>query len=307
VEEIEEQLTRLDAGVAALKRVQANLKRYRAAVLKAACEGSLVPTEAALARQEGRRYEPASALLDRFKSQKAEGSESPASGTRRRGAGVTLPRDFRHLPEGWAWTTVNDLALRVQYGHTASAIDRRTGPRFLRITDIQDEHVDWSTVPSCEISDEEKRSYALRPGDIVFARTGATVGKSFMLNGPLPEAVFASYLIRVTPLTQPIATWLWVYFRSPDYWRQVGAAKAGVGQPNVNGEKLRALRVPVPPLAEQYRIVAEVDRRLSLADNLGRIVAASLRHTTRLRQAVLGSFFSPWPAGVLAADSTHER
>ena len=64
VAEIEKQFTRLEAAVTALKRVQANLKRYRAAVLKAACEGRLVPTEAELARREGRSYEPASNLLN---------------------------------------------------------------------------------------------------------------------------------------------------------------------------------------------------------------------------------------------------
>ena len=66
VAEIEKQLTRLDASVAALERVRANLKRYRASVLKTACEGRLVPTEAELAHAENRDYEPADRLLQRI-------------------------------------------------------------------------------------------------------------------------------------------------------------------------------------------------------------------------------------------------
>ena len=76
VAEIEKQFTRLDASVAALKRAQANLRRYRASVLKAACEGKLVPTEADLARVEGRDYEPASQLLDRILTERRAHWES---------------------------------------------------------------------------------------------------------------------------------------------------------------------------------------------------------------------------------------
>src|SRR2546427_683401 len=103
------------------------------------------------------------------------------------------------LPRGWRRVSVKDMADSIQYGHTASAVQRNDGPRFLRITDIQDGRVDWNAVPSCNIPKEEIPKYRLTTGDLVFARTGATTGKSFLI-GDCPEAVFASYLIRVRVL-----------------------------------------------------------------------------------------------------------
>ena len=111
VAEIEKQFTRLDASVAALKRVQANLKRYRASILKSACEGSLVPAEAKLAGAEGRGYEPANVLLERLlaarrarwesqEKRRGKYKEPPAADT------SALPQ----LPEGWAWVTVAQVA-----------------------------------------------------------------------------------------------------------------------------------------------------------------------------------------------------
>ena len=95
VAEIETQFTRLDAGVAALKRVQANLRRYKAAVLKAACEGRLVPTEAELARVEGREFEPASVLLERIRAARAA---VPAKPKRGRGAALRESSEDKVAP-----------------------------------------------------------------------------------------------------------------------------------------------------------------------------------------------------------------
>ena len=111
VAEIEKQFTRLNASVAALKRVQANLKRYRACVLKAACEGKLVPTEAEVARAKGRDYEPANQLLARILAERRARWEAQE---KRRGKYVEPsppdPSDLPELPEGWAWATVAQLA-----------------------------------------------------------------------------------------------------------------------------------------------------------------------------------------------------
>ncbi|HLT37094.1 MAG TPA: hypothetical protein VK034_12440, partial [Enhygromyxa sp.] len=120
VAEIEKQFTRLDAAVATLKRVQANLERARASVLKAAVEGRLVPTEAELARAEGRVYEPASVLLERidtpprpsrWKSRSLEVIPGHAA------LAVNNPRT--PLPEGWQWALLADIA-RLESGHTPS-------------------------------------------------------------------------------------------------------------------------------------------------------------------------------------------
>ena len=307
VAEIEKQFTRLDAGVTALKRVQASLKRYRASVLKAACEGRLVPTEAELSKhnevgraRRARRhpngglgetalptnpdYETGAQLLTRILATRRQNWQ----GRGKYKEPATLDTtNLPPLPEGWAWATVEQLSNNVQYGLTASAIQRTSGVRFLRITDIQDRRVDWNTVPSCDASIEDIADLKLLSGDIVFARTGATVGKSFLLKAPFPESVFASYLIRISPSTDFLSTWLHIFFQSPDYWKQIHESSVGIGQPNVNGTKLQSLIVPLPPLLEQTRIVTEVERCLSIIDELEPQLVTMHSRATRLRQSIL--------------------
>lgn len=125
------------------------------------------------------------------------------------------PEGAKELPNGWRRVAVKAMADSIQYGHTASAIQRKDGPRFLRITDIQDGRVDWNAVPSCDIPKDEVAKYKLAPGDLVFARTGATTEKSFLI-GDCPEAVFASYLIRVRVSTDVDSRYLATFFQSPD-------------------------------------------------------------------------------------------
>ena len=144
------------------------------------------------------------------------------------------------LPKGWRRVAIKDMADSIQYGHTASAVVRKDGPRFLRITDIQDGRVDWDAVPSCDIPKEEIPKYRLSSGDLVFARTGATTGKSFLI-GDCPEAVFASYLIRVRVSADVDSGYLSAFFQSPDYWRQIEGGKRGIGHP------CSRPRRPIPP------------------------------------------------------------
>ncbi len=124
------------------------------------------------------------------------------------------------LRSSWKRVRVRDVSNSIQYGHTASAINRPEGPRFLRITDIQNGRVDWSSVPSCDIPPDDVSKYRLRKGDLVFARTGATTGKSFLID-ECPEAVFASYLIRVGVSGEIDSRYLAAFFQSPDYWQQI--------------------------------------------------------------------------------------
>ena len=195
-------------------------------------------------------------------------------------------KDGGELPNGWRRVAIKDMADSIQYGHTASAIDRQDGPRFLRITDIQDGRVDWSAVPSCDIPRDDIPKYRLSSGDLVFARTGATTGKSFLI-GDCPEAVFASYLIRVRVSADVDSRYLSAFFQSPDYWRQIEGGKRGIGQPNVNGQVLGEVQFPIAPLPEQRRIVAEIEKqftRLEAGVAALRRVQAKLK---RYRAAVL--------------------
>ena len=167
------------------------------------------------------------------------------------------------LPEGWAMTKLEMLATDVSYGYTASSTDAAVGPKMLRITDIQDNAVNWTDVPYCLIEEEKKAKYLLRKNDLVFARTGATVGKSFLIKNEPPEAVYASYLIRVRTASDSLISLLSYFFNSQQYWTQITEFSAGIGQPNVNGTKLKDLDIPLPPLAEQKVIAEKLDTLLA--------------------------------------------
>jgi type I restriction enzyme S subunit len=149
---------------------------------------------------------------------------------------------------------------RIDYGLTASAIDKKDGPRFLRITDMQDDAVDWSTVPSCECSSREYEEKKLAAGDIVFARTGATTGKSYLVRELSEPVVFASYLIRVRASKKIDPIYLSYFFKSPMYWHQIKIMANGAAQPGVNSSKLKELEIPLPPLPEQKRIATILDK-----------------------------------------------
>ena len=148
----------------------------------------------------------------------------------------------------------------IQYGYTTSSSLLGKGPKLLRITDIQKGSVDWESVPRCATDDDTHGRFSLRDGDIVFARSGATVGKSFLIQGDVHDAVFASYLIRVRfDRLRVEPRYAYLFFASDGYWAQVNEGASGTGQPNFNGTKLAALQMPVPPLAEQRRIVERVE------------------------------------------------
>jgi type I restriction enzyme S subunit len=160
----------------------------------------------------------------------------------------------------WTIKTLDELAERIDYGHTASADRAEVGPKFLRITDIQNGHVDWNTVPHCPATPDELDKYRLRDGDIVFARTGNTTGKSFHLKEPPQDAVFASYLIRVRPSRSVDSRFLAHFFDTPNYWNQIEKNAQGAGQPGVNATRLKTLEIPLPPLPEQKRIADILDK-----------------------------------------------
>jgi len=193
------------------------------------------------------------------------------------------------LPKAWTTSTVGDLADSIQYGHTAKSSKEEVGPRFLRITDIQDNNVDWTSVPFCPIPENQIPKYRLDKGDLLFARTGATVGKSFLIQSEIPESIFASYLIRVRVTKAIESRYLYYFFQSSDYWHQISNSSSGIGQPNVNGKKLAAITLPIAPLPEQRRIVARIEELFSRLD----AGVAALHHAKaqlqRYRQSVLAA------------------
>lgn len=160
----------------------------------------------------------------------------------------------------WPTVALGEIAKSVDYGLTASATDLPVGPKFLRITDIQDDAVNWDSVPYCIADTIQTSRNRLADGDIVFARTGATTGKSFLVRNPPNDAVFASYLIRVRPSERLDSVFLAHFFRSPNYWSQIEKAARGAAQPGVNASVLKELTIPLPALEEQRRIAAILDK-----------------------------------------------
>jgi type I restriction enzyme S subunit len=203
----------------------------------------------------------------------------------------------KELPEGWIKTTLGDVAENISYGYTAKAARGAKGPRYLRITDIQNNSVDWASVPSCNIPAQRVPAYQIRSGDLVFARTGATTGKSLLIKS-CPEAVFASYLIRVRPATSLVPEFIARFFQSASYWSQISENISGSAQPNCNATKLSSLLVPIPPLAEQRRIVAKLEKLLGEVDRCKQRLTKIPVLVRRFRQSVLAAACS----GRLTAD-----
>jgi type I restriction enzyme S subunit len=162
------------------------------------------------------------------------------------------------MKAGWEVKKLGTVSA-INYGYTESASSEPVGPRFLRITDIQDDYVDWDNVPYCKIDSADVPKYRLASGDIVFARTGATTGKSFLVKDP-PEAIFASYLIRLRLLDKKLLPkFVILFFQTPDYWKSIKAGSSGSTQGGFNATKLGALSIPIPPLSDQKRIVGLLD------------------------------------------------
>jgi type I restriction enzyme S subunit len=158
---------------------------------------------------------------------------------------------------GWKKALLGDIAAGIQYGYTESSTLEKVGPRFLRITDIQNGKVDWNSVPYCKCDDLEK--YRLQSGDILFARTGATTGKSFLIRD-CPDSVFASYLIRVQLSKEVSPGYIYQFFQTPSYWSHITQFTTGSTQGGFNASKLAEIAIPLPPLPIQKQIAAILEK-----------------------------------------------
>jgi type I restriction enzyme S subunit len=234
--------------------------KMRGLVLELAIRGQLV--------ERNSKDEPAAKLLEKIKTDKREFLRVNKLKDSEVAPQISADEVPFKCPSAWEWVRLGSISNRIHYGYTASADHSQRDVRLLRITDIQDNQVNWETVPGCQISAQEVAKYALHDNDILIARTGGTIGKTFLVASVAVKAVFASYLIRVIPSSQVSARYLKLFLESPCYWRQLLAKSAGTGQPNVNGEALGGLCISLPPLAEQRRIVAKVDELMALCDEL---------------------------------------
>ena len=235
-----------------------NTKALRQKILDLAIHGKLVP--------QNPNDEPASVLLERIRAEKERLiKEGKIKKSKKSKATCDKPRYPFQLPEGWVWTTVGEISKSILYGVSESAKSKGEY-RLLRITDIQNNFVDWNTVPFTDFDERKASSYLISDGDILFARTGATVGKSYLVKGLKDKAIYASYLIRVQTFNEILPEYVKYFFESGFYWEQIQKDSVGIGQPNVNGTTLSQLALPIPPIKEQQRIVIELGSWLNFID-----------------------------------------
>jgi type I restriction enzyme S subunit len=229
-------------------------------ILQLAVQGKLV--------KQDPKDEPAAVLLEKIKAEQEQLVKAKI--IKKAITCLQIAADERpyEIPGGWEWTRLGQISSNIHYGYTASADKLLRDIRLLRITDIQNGRVDWESVPGCIIEKKAVGQYALNPGDLLIARTGGTIGKTFLIETVPVKAVFASYLIRVIPSSKIYSLYLKYFAGSALYWQQLYEKCSGTGQPNVNATALKALMVPLPPLNEQKRIVAKVDQLMALCDDL---------------------------------------
>ena len=251
---LEQQATKLDNEI---------YDKLKKSILQYAIQGKLVPQDP--------NDEPASVLLERIRAEKKaklgkkyvdsyiyKGDDNcyyEHIAGRAQDELVEVPFD---IPDSWAWVRWGNLSFSIQYGYNAPA--KESGRiKMVRISDIHNNEVDWEHVPFCEINECDIETYLLKENDILFARTGGTVGKSYLVTSVPEEAIYAGYLIRTQYSDQLSAQYLKYFMESSLYWMQLKDGTIATAQPNCNGQTLSKMILPLPPLAEQKRIVAKIN------------------------------------------------
>ena len=241
--------------------------RLKKSILQEAVQGKLVPQDP--------NDEPAAVLLERIRAEKqrliAEGKIK-----KDKHESVIFRRDNSHyeklngierciddelpfeIPKNWQWERWGNISQSIQYGYNAPA--KSNGKiKMVRISDIQNNTVKWDSVPFCDIAEDDIETYLLKSNDILFARTGGTVGKSYLVTEILEDAIYAGYLIRTRYSDELIPKYLKYFMESELYWSQLRSGTIATAQPNCNGQTLSKMLLPIPPKAEQERIIQMID------------------------------------------------
>ena len=200
---------------------------------------------------------------------------------------------FETKGEGWEEKRLGEIS-KINYGYTEKASFEEIGPKFLRITDIQDNNVAWETVPYCKCKQSDLPKYKLETGDIVFARTGATTGKSYLLDNP-PESIFASYLIRLKLISKKdfIPEFVAYYFQTKTYWDKINAGISGSAQGGFNASKLGELIFSFPEtLKDQQTIVQKLDALSLETKKLETIYCTKIADLEELKKSILHKAFN---------------
>ena len=245
-------------------------------ILQEAVQGKLVPQDPT--------DEPAETLLERIRAKKQQLIKEGKI-KKDKHESVIFRRDNSHyekldgmecciddelpfeIPESWAWVRWGAIAESIQYGYNAPA--KQEGRiRMVRISDIHENTVAWSSVPFCDIDDSDIPTYLLQANDILFARTGGTVGKSFLVSEVPCESIYAGYLIRTRYSSLLCPQYLKYFMESPLYWQQLKSGTTATAQPNCNGQTLAKMLLPLPPANEQLRIVDNLTRTFAIIERM---------------------------------------
>ena len=253
-DKLEQQKSKLDSEI---------YDKLKKSILQYAIQGKLVPQE--------ENDEPASELLKRIRAEKKaqlgkkyvdsyiyKGDDNcyyEHIDEKAKDEAIEVPFD---LPNNWEWARWGDLSYSIQYGYNAPAKERGR-IKMVRISDINDNTVDWTNVPFCDIDEKDINTYLLKANDILFARTGGTVGKSYLVTIVPEDAIYAGYLIRTRYSNELSAQYLKYFMESSLYWAQLREGTIATAQPNCNGKTLSEMLLPIPPLAEQQRIVDKIN------------------------------------------------
>jgi type I restriction enzyme, S subunit len=307
---IELQFSRIDAGVAALQRAKANLKRYRASVLKAACEGRLVATEAELARRESRDYEPASVLLQRvLKERRHHWEASELAKLKAKGKPPTDDRwkakykepesadatKLPRLPEGWCWTTIDAVAdLTIGFAFKSTGfVDE--GIRLLRGENIEPGRLRWLDTRCWPTTDSFiYENLLVQEGDVILAMDRPVVSAGLKLAQAKSSDIPCLLVQRVARLRlfNGDNRLLFMTMSEDRFIRHVVVGgQTGTQLPHVSGSRIANYPVALPPAAEQERVISEVQRRLSTVEHSETAVNADLARAERLRQSILQAAF----------------
>ena len=298
VAELEKQFSRLDEAVANLQRVKANLKRYKASVLKAAVEGRLVETEATQARREGRTYESGEQLLQRI----LEERRAKWAGKRKYREPVTPETEaLFELPEGWVWASREQVSAGEPYslaigpfGSSLKVSDYKTeGVPLVFVRNIRSGSFGGeNTVYVTADKAVELSAHSVEPGDILVTKMGDPPGDVCRYPASRPPAVITADCIKLRVTKVGIDPVFIEYAMSSRVVQdQILGITKGVAQLKVNLANFSSIALPLPPHAEQARIVAEVDRHLCIVREVEAEVDTNLKRAQALRQATLSKAF----------------
>jgi type I restriction enzyme S subunit len=295
VAEIEKQFSRLDEAIANLKRVKANLKRYKASVLKAAVEGKLTEDW----RKQHPDVEPASKLLERSLAER----RVKWNGKRKYKAPAEPEmNNLFMLPDQWTWASADQLSAGEPYalaigpfGSNLKVSDyTASGVPLIFVRNIRSANFEESdAVFVSKHKAEELKSHQVSGGDILITKMGAPPGDACLYPEARSRAVITADCIklRLSPLLSDKHFFVHA-INSQVVKPQILDITKGVAQMKVSLARFSRIALPLPPLAEQCQIVAEVERRLSVIEELEAAVQANLTRADRLRQSVLGDAFS---------------